>query len=143
MPANPETLLYKRLKENLPESHITRIESRVNLGIPDCLVAFPRDRMFVMVELKVVSKGKKVRISPHQIAFHLKHADLECPTYILVEHNKHVSTGQKSELLLYEGWQAEDLLMLGVDAPPLGRWEKRKIQWHILRHLLTGGEPVE
>jgi hypothetical protein len=35
----PEAALYKRLKENLPNSHITRLESRVGLGVPDCLVA--------------------------------------------------------------------------------------------------------
>jgi len=142
MPANPETLLYKRLKDNLPDCLITRIESRVNLGIPDCLIAFRKDRMFVMVELKVVKSGKKIRMSPHQIAFHLKHAELGCPTYFLVEHNKHISKGP-SEILLYEGWQAEDLMMLGTDTPPLGRWLKKGVQWHIVRHLLTGGEPVE
>jgi hypothetical protein len=35
----PEAALYKRLKENLPNSHITRLESRVGLGVPDCLIA--------------------------------------------------------------------------------------------------------
>jgi hypothetical protein len=53
MAIKPEAGLYKRLKENLPEAHITRIESRVNLGIPDCLIALTKNR-FVMVELKVV-----------------------------------------------------------------------------------------
>jgi hypothetical protein len=81
----PEAGLYKRLKENLPNSHITRLESRVGLGIPDCLVALgPQQPRFVMIELKVV-KGRKLAISPHQVAFHLKHADMKAPTFILVQ----------------------------------------------------------
>jgi hypothetical protein len=65
----PEAGLYKRLKENLPNSHITRLESRVGLGIPDCLVALgPQQPRFVMIELKVV-KGRKLAISPHQSGF--------------------------------------------------------------------------
>jgi hypothetical protein len=74
----PEAALYKRLKENLPNSHITRLESRVGLGVPDCLIALgPQQPRFVMVELKVTKRGRKVALSPHQVAFHLKHADLK------------------------------------------------------------------
>ena len=77
MPSKPESGLYQRLKENLPACHITRIESRVNLGIPDCLVAFKVPGEFVMVELKVVRRGRKVALSPHQVSFHAKHADMK------------------------------------------------------------------
>ena len=59
MPAKPESSLYSRVRENLPNCFITRIESRVNLGIPDCLVAFPHGE-FVMLELKVVKRGRKI-----------------------------------------------------------------------------------
>ena len=82
----------------------------MNLGIPDCLLAFPHG-VFVMVELKVVKRGRKVNLSPHQVAFHIKHADLNCPTYILVQYHPAGTThASKSELLLFCGEQAIDLV---------------------------------
>ena len=137
MAAKPEANLYKRLKENLPSCHFTRIESRVNLGIPDCLVAFPHG-LFVMIELKVVKRGRKVNLSPHQVAFHIKHADLRCPTYILVQHQPTgTAHAKKSELLLFCGEQAIDLANLGIDAPPLARWPWTAISWIELRKHLV------
>lgn len=138
----PESALYQRIRENLPGVFITRLESRVGLGIPDCLIAFgPRPvGKFVMVELKVVSKGKKVNLSPHQIAFHLKHASMECPTYILVEYHPPATRSvKKAELLLYGGHQAEALLMAGVEAPPLERWNMAAVPWATVAHRLSGG----
>jgi len=125
------------LKENLPNCHFTRIESRVNLGIPDCLLAFPHGE-FVMVELKVVKRGRKVNLSPHQVAFHIKHADLRCPTYILVQYQPAGTThASKSELLLYSGEQAIDLVNLGIDTRALARWPWTGISWAELRNLLA------
>ena len=95
-----------------------------------------------MVELKVVKTGQKVRLSPHQVAFHVKHASLGCPTYILVEYHRPASSGEKSQILLYEGSQAVDLFERGVNLEPLAKWDKRRMQWHILRHVLLGGEPI-
>jgi Holliday junction resolvase len=137
MAVKPEAGLYKRLKENLPEAHITRIESRVNLGIPDCLIALNKDK-FVMVELKVVKRGKKVALSPHQVAFHLKHASLGCPTYIMVQyHPAGTTTALKADLLLYKGAQAEELLHLGVECTPFAKWSLSHVHWHMVRHALT------
>jgi hypothetical protein len=138
MALKPEANLYKRLKENLPNCHFTRIESRVNLGIPDCLLAFPHGE-FVMVELKVVKRGRKVALSPHQVSFHVKHADLRCPTFVLVQYyppgTAHAS---KSELLLYAGEQAIDLVTLGIDTPAMARWPWTAISWAELRNHLVG-----
>jgi hypothetical protein len=137
MAAKPEANLYKRLRENLPNCHFTRIESRVNLGIPDVLLAFPHGQ-FAVVELKVVKRGRKVNLSPHQVAFHIKHADLRCPTYILVQHQPAGTThASKSELLLYCGEQAIDLVTLGVDTPALARWPWTAISWAELRKNLV------
>jgi hypothetical protein len=136
MAIKPEANLYKRLRENLPSCHFTRIESRVNLGIPDCLLAFPHGE-FVMVELKVVKRGRKIALSPHQVAFHVKHADLRCPTYILVQYFPPGAThAHKSELLLYCGEQAIDLVKLGVDANPVARWPWMGVSWAELRKAL-------
>jgi len=131
----PEAALHKRLKENLPNSHITRLESRVGLGIPDCLVALgPQQSKFVMVELKVVKRGKKVALSPHQIAFHLKHADYRVPTFILVQyHPPGTASSRNAELRLYRGDQAGDLAMVGVDVEPVWACNLAQMQWHMLR----------
>jgi hypothetical protein len=137
MASKPEANLYQRLKENLLNCHITRIESRVGLGIPDCLLAFNHG-LFVMLELKVVKKGRKVLLSPHQVAFHIKHADLRCPTYILVQHfAKGSPLTNKSELLLFCGEQAIDLAARGVDTPALARWPWTQIAWADLRKHLV------
>lgn len=138
MAIKPEAALYKRIRENLPDSHITRIESRVNLGIPDCLVAFKGLGLFVMIELKVVKRGRKINLSPHQVAFHAKHADLGAPTFILVQyHPPGTTSALKAELLLYRGRQVLDLHHLGIDAEPVERWPLSHVLWHMLRHRLT------
>jgi hypothetical protein len=69
-----------------------------------------------MVELKVVSSGKKIRLSPHQAGFHLKHAAMGCPTFILVEYHPPPSSGEKPQILLYEGKSAADIVDHGIDA---------------------------
>jgi len=125
------------MKENLLNCRITRIESRVGLGIPDCLIAFPGK--FVMVELKVVKRGRKVALSPHQVAFHVVHAEMKVPTYILVQYFPPGETvGAKSELLLYEGKQVEQVHNLGIDANPLDSWRLTGPAWHMLRLRLLG-----
>jgi hypothetical protein len=137
MPAKPESSLYARVRENLPDCYITRIESRVNLGIPDCLVAFPHGE-FVMLELKVVKRGRKILLSPHQVAFHMKHADLRCPTFILVQYQPPgTAHTKKSELLLYRGGQALAMIKLGIDEPPLAKWPYGGLMWAALRQHLT------
>lgn len=136
MPLKPEAALYQRIRENIPNCHFTRIESRVGLGIPDCLLAFPHG-LFVMVELKVVKRGRKVALSPHQVAFHIKHADLHCPTFFLVQHFAGATLSSKSELLLYCGEQALDVARMGIDTPALARWPWTGISWAGLRAELV------
>jgi len=131
----PEAALYKRLKENLPNSHITRLESWVGLGVPDCLIALgPQQPRFVMVELKVTKRGRKVALSPHQVAFHLKHADLRVPTFVLVQYHPPGTTSSKTaELRLYRGEQAGDLVLVGLDVEPVWACNLAQMQWHMLR----------
>jgi len=91
---------------------------------------------FLMIELKALRKGKKVKLSPHQIAFHLKHADIGAPTFILVEFRPPMPSDKVPEIFLFGGHQAEEVARLGLDAEPLGRWPARAMQWHMLRHAL-------
>ena len=138
MPVKPESRLYSRLKENLAGCRISRIENRVNLGIQETLIAMKPEGIYVPVELKVVRRGRKVELRPHQVALHVSHADMGCPTFILVEyHPPGTVAARKAELLLYRGEQALDLVKLGIDAEPLDRWNYAAPMWHRLRQHLA------
>ena len=75
-----EQKLYKKLKEFTPSITWNRIENLSVPGMPD-LLGYNANGHFFTVELKV-TKGKKIRFSPHQIAFHKTHPN---NTFILVQ----------------------------------------------------------
>ena len=77
----PEAKLHKKLVKEWSEFSFTRIENISLLGTPDLLVCNNNGHFFT-IELKV-TKGNKLKFSPHQIAFHVKHPN---NTFILVEH---------------------------------------------------------
>ena len=74
-----EQKLYKKHKEFTPQIIWNRIEHLSLPGMPD-LLGYNNSGRFFTVELKV-TKGRKLRFSPHQIAFHVTHPN---NTYILV-----------------------------------------------------------
>lgn len=74
-----------------------------------------------MIELKVVMRGKKVKLSPHQVSFHLKHASLGCPTFILVEYWPPPTSTEKRQIALYAGKDSEGILAYGINQKPLKR----------------------
>ena len=67
----PEQKLYKKLKDATPQIIWNRIENISLLGMPD-LLGYNTSGTFFTVELKV-TKGRKIRFSPHQIAWHVQH----------------------------------------------------------------------
>ena len=67
----PEVKLYKKLKEFTPQIIWNRIENLSILGMPD-LLGYNKSGTFFTVELKV-TEGRKLRFSPHQIAWHVQH----------------------------------------------------------------------
>ena len=75
-----EQKLYKKLKESTPQIIWNRIENLSLLGMPD-LLGYNNSGRFFTVELKV-TKGRKIRFSPHQIAWHVQHPN---NSYILVQ----------------------------------------------------------
>jgi len=77
----PERKLYAKIKKFIPEISWIRLENNSLLGTPDLLGCNTFGHFFT-VELKV-TKGNKVRFSPHQIAFHVKHPH---NTFIMLEH---------------------------------------------------------
>ena len=69
-----EQKLYKKLKEFTPQIIWNRIENLSLPGMPD-LLGYNNSGVFFTVELKV-TKGRKIRFSPHQIAWHVQHPNL-------------------------------------------------------------------
>ena len=67
----PEVKLYKKLKEFTPQIIWNRIENLILPGMPD-LLGYNTSGTFFTVELKV-TEGRKIRFSPHQIAWHVQH----------------------------------------------------------------------
>jgi len=75
-----EVKLYKKLKAFTPQIIWNRIENLSLPGMPD-LLGYNNSGRFFTVELKV-TKGRKIRFSPHQIAWHVQHPN---NSYILVQ----------------------------------------------------------
>ena len=98
-----ETKFWQQIKRNTPKISWTRIENSSALGTPD-LLGYNNSGHFFTVELKVTS-GNKIRFSPHQIAFHVKHPD---NTFIMV---KHLAS---RDVKLYEGKVIEQLVSCGL-----------------------------
>ena len=76
----PERKLYKKLKLQTPKIIWNRLENISLSGTPD-LLGYNNSGTFFTIELKV-TKSNKVRLSPHQISFHVKHPR---NSFILVE----------------------------------------------------------
>ena len=77
----PERKLYAKIKKSIPEISWIRLENSSLHGTPDLLGCTANGHFFTL-ELKV-TRGNKVRFSPHQIAFHVKHPH---NTFICIEH---------------------------------------------------------
>ena len=77
----PERKLYQKLKSKTPKIIWNRLENLSLSGTPD-LLGYNTSGHFFTIELKV-TKGNKIRFSPHQIAFHIRHPN---NTFICIEH---------------------------------------------------------
>ena len=104
----PETKFWHELKRITPQITWTRLENTSVFGTPD-LLGYNNSGTFFTVELKV-TKSNKVRLSPHQIAFHVKHPK---NSFILVEH-----LGQRS-VKLFPGTMVQELDACGLELEPL------------------------
>ena len=104
----------------MTKTRLTRVETWVNQGIPDCIAA--KGGKFALIELKVASLSGKVALSPHQVSFHSAHADYPC--FIVVKTND----GRASKVLVYKASQAMQLLEQGTKlepalSAPISEWE--------------------
>ena len=110
----PESKLYKKLLKKTPRIVWNRIENLSNVGTPD-LLGYNNSGTFFTVELKV-TKGIKIKFSPHQIAWHVKHPK---NTFILVEALGPRSTN-RFQLFPGSGILALESFGLKLDALSLG-----------------------
>jgi len=99
-----ESKFYNELKRNTPQIKWTRLENSSVFGTPD-LLGYNISGHFFTVELKV-TKGKKIRFSPHQIAFHKLHPK---NTFIMVKHRGPCT------VKLYEGSRIMELVACGLE----------------------------
>ena len=107
----PEQKLYKELKKATPKIIWNRIENLSIPGMPD-LLGYNKSGTFFTVELKV-TKSRKVRFSPHQIAFHKTHPK---NSYILVQALGPCTTNR---FQLFRGSRITELVALGLELEAL------------------------
>ena len=107
----PERKFWHEIKtfatKNNCKLSFTRLENSAAWGTPDIL-GYNRSGHFFTIELKA-TRGNKVRLSPHQISFHIRHPD---NTFIMV---KDLSLNL---VKLYEGKVIKDLDACGLKLDP-------------------------
>ena len=104
----PERKLYQKIKKCFTNISLIRLENNSLLGTPD-LLGYNNSGHFFTIELKV-TKSNKIKFSPHQIAFHVKHPH---NTFICIEH---LGSGC---LKLFEGSMVHELVACGFKLEPL------------------------
>ena len=107
----PERKLYQKVKKHFKDFSLIRLENNSLLGTPD-LLGYNNSGHFFTIELKV-TQGKKLKFSPHQISFHVRHPH---NTFIIAE-----ALGPRSAKLIYmyPGSQILELEACGLKLDPL------------------------
>jgi hypothetical protein len=103
----PEAKLYQKFKRASKKILWHRIENLAVPGMPDAL-GYTENFFYFTVEFKV-TKGNKVRLSPHQIAYHVAHPH---NSFICIEH---LGSGT---IKLYEGSVVRELAACGLELEP-------------------------
>ena len=98
-----ESKFYNELKRITPQIRWTRIENTSVSGTPD-LLGYNTFGHYFTVELKV-SRSNKVKLSPHQIAYHVTHPK---NSFILVK------SLAACTVKLYEGSDVKELVACGL-----------------------------
>ena len=110
-PVISERQLWKKLKNETPSISWTRLENWALFGTPDLLGYTPGGTFFT-IELKSITLKNPnfVRLSPHQISFHIKHKK---NTFILV-----ACTLELGLFRLYPGSRILELVDSGLRLEP-------------------------
>ena len=105
-----EGKFYQYFKKNAHSLWFTRLENTTALGTPDALV-YGKSGHFFTIEFKV-TKRYKLRFSPHQISFHVRHP---YNSFILA------TTTARPDPILYEGHQIRELAARGLSVEPCAK----------------------
>ena len=125
-----ESNFWKTVKRNLPsDCHSTRIENRNGGGIPDVHIVW--NGFAFWIELKV-SKGNKVLLSPHQIAWNSAYCRKGGVSFILVKDPR------DNYLYLFEGNRASELLDNGLRTTNLYSGNDYKELFSVIRVFRSG-----
>ena len=136
MTVKPETRLWKSLKKCLNDGEgyvVSRLESYVTPGFPDCVI-FHNVTGFFTVELKIVQPNNKVKFSVFQRAWNTLHCIHGAPVYILVGGLK----GKKVKL--FPGAWIEALSQKTIDQVP-GLYEGRLEDMDLVKLLNSQTPP--
>jgi hypothetical protein len=129
-----EAALYQQLKAASKRSKrrliLTRIENWASQGIPDLLICDEKGR-FHFVELKFC-KANAVKLSPHQVAWHVRHKHSSCWTLV----KKQNKADSDPFLFLYHAEQVVDLKTNGLKTKPVLQQEK-KFVWDDIFNLIS------
>ena len=113
----PEQKLWHEIRKTFNKISFTRLENLSAFGTPD-LLGYNNNCHFFTLELKV-TKSNKIRFSPHQISFHVRHP---LDTFILVKHlaprGSKLSDKKLDEIYLYEGKDILELVASGLSLEP-------------------------
>ena len=104
----PEAKFYQQIKRNFKSFSLIRLEKSSLLGTPDLLVCNTSGYFFTL-ELKV-TKGNKIRFSPHQISFHKRHPK---NTFIMVKALGPLPP-KTSPISMYHGSRIRELVTQGL-----------------------------
>jgi len=107
----PERKLYQKVKKSFGGFSLIRLENNSLHGTPD-LLGYNNSGHFFTIELKV-AQGKKLKFSPHQIAFHVRHPH---NTFIIAEA---LGPSTKKLIYMYSGTQIMELDACGLTLEPL------------------------
>ena len=104
----PEAKFYRKFKKATPKILWHRIENLAIPGMPDA-VGYTDNFFYFTVEFKT-TKANPVRLSPHQIAYHVAHPhkSLIC-----------IQTLGPGTVRLYEGSMVRALVTSGLELEPL------------------------
>ena len=136
MTVKPETRLWKSLKKCLNDGEgyvVSRLESYVTPGFPDCVI-FHNVTGFFTIELKIVQPNNKVKFSVFQRAWNMIHYIHGAPVYILVGGLK----GKKVKL--FPGESIEALGQKTMDLVP-GLYEGRLEDMDLVKLLNSQTPP--
>ena len=111
--------LWRELKRFKSKISWTRLENRSLLGTPDLLGYNDLGRFF-LVELKL-TKVNKIRFSPHQIAFFVRHPK---NSFVLV-----ACTPDPKLVRLYPGHRILELVTSGLRLEPLACGLEACVGW--------------